>query len=305
MIVLDGRSLSCAAVAMLARRQERPEVSGAGLQRARAAAETARALAAQAASEGRPVYGLTTGVGFNRRLSVSPEDERAAGLRLVRSHAARAGPSLAPEIGLGMLAVRANQIMAGGSGVTTGVVTVLTECVSQGCCPPGYRYGAIGTADLTALASAALCLLGERDWLAASQPETAAARQLRFALDPGDVLAFMSSNAATLAEAAIACHDLGRLVRASTVVAALSHLAARASAEPYAEAVQQARPHPGQREVARELRDLLSGEPAPWRECRTLTATGHSRKSRATPSMPCGPRPASSPRSSTRRRRTR
>ena len=263
MIVLDGTSLTCAAVAVLARRQDRPEVSETGLRRARASAETARALAAQAAAEGRPVYGLTTGVGFNRRLSVSPEDERAAGLRLVRSHAAGAGPSLAPEIGLGMLAVRANQILAGGSGVTAGVVSVLADCVSDGCCPPAYRYGAIGTADLTALASAALCLLGERDWIAASQPEMATARQPRFALDPGDLLAFMSSNAATLAEAAIACDDLGRLLRASTVVAALSHLAARASAEPYAEAVQQARPHPGQQEVARELRDLLSGEPAP------------------------------------------
>ena len=74
------------------------------------------------------------------------------------------------------------------------------------------------------------------------------------------MLAFMSSNAVTLAEAAIACHDLSGLLRASTVIAALSHLAVRASAEPYAEAVQLAGRHPGQIRVARNLRQLLAEE---------------------------------------------
>jgi histidine ammonia-lyase len=129
--------------------------------------------------------------------------------------------------------------------------------VSQGCWPPVPVDGAIGTGDLTALAVTALCLLGERDWLPASGP------QPRFELAAPDALAFLSSNAATLAEAAIACHDLSGLLGASTVVAALSHEAVGGSAEPYAEAVQQARPHPGQQAVAGVLRALLAGPSAP------------------------------------------
>jgi len=269
-IVLEGTSLTCADVAAVGRRLAGVEIGAAGLRRASAAAQTARALTEQAAAAGRAVYGRTTGVGFNRSIEVIPSDERAVGLRLVRSHASGAGPLLAPEVGLAMLAVRANQIAAGGSGVEPGVLSVLADCVNRGFRPPARRYGAIGTGDLTALATTALCLLGECDWLAGDdgprppggEPPDAErpAMQPRFALDPPDMLAFMSSNAVTLAEAAIACHDMSRLLKASTVIAALSHLAVRASAEPYAEAVQLAGRHPGQIRVARNLRQLLADE---------------------------------------------
>lgn len=260
MIVLDGTSLTCADVAAVGRRLAGVEIGAAGLRRATAAAETARALTAQALAAGRAVYGRTTGVGFNRSIDVIPEDERSVGLRLVRSHASGAGPLLAPEVGLAMLAVRANQIAAGGSGVEPGVLSVLAGCVNSGFRPPARRYGAIGTGDLTALATTALCLLGERDWHAAGDGPEPPGGQPRFALDPPDMLAFMSSNAVTLAEAAIACHDMSRLLKASTVIAALSHLAVRASPESYAEAVQLAGRHPGQIRVARNLRQLLADE---------------------------------------------
>jgi len=54
----------------------------------------------------------------------------------------------------------------------------------------------------------------------------------------------MSSNAATLGEAALACHELGVLVRAAVVITALSLLAVRGSLEPYAPVV-----HRGEREI--------------------------------------------------------
>lgn len=255
MIVLDGCSLTCADVAAAGRGQASVSIDRAGWERASAAAQLSRTAVATGES-----YGRTTGVGANRGLQVGAGDAGAHGLRLIRSHAAGAGPLIVPEVGVAMLAVRANQIAAGGSGVDPGVLGVLAECVNRGFYPPARRYGAIGTGDLTAFAVCALCLLGERDWLPpAERPHD----QPRFALDGADALAFISSNAATLAEAAIACHDLTVLVDASTVVAALSHLAASASAEPFADAVQQARPHPGQRLVAGQFRGLLAGEQSP------------------------------------------
>ena len=251
MIVLDGTSLTCADVAAIGRRHAQVEIGAPGRARAAAAAETVRALPAHA------VYGRTTGVGANKSVQVRGGDV-ATGLRLARSHASGAGPLIAPEVSLGMLAVRANQLAAGGAGVDAGVLDVLAECVNGGLRPPIRRYGAIGTGDLPALAVTALCLLGERDWLGAD----ADARQPRFALDPSDMLAFLSSNAATLTEAAIACHDMSTLLDAGTVIAALGHLAAGASTESYAEAVQNARPYPGQVRVAADLRVLLDGQAA-------------------------------------------
>ena len=279
MIILDGTSLTCADVAAIGRRLAPVEIGAPGRARASAAAAAVRTLPAHA------VYGRTTGVGANKSVQVRVGDA-ATGLRLVRSHASGAGPLVAPEVSLAMLAVRANQIAVGGAGVDPGVLDVLAECVNHGLRPPVRRYGAIGTGDLPALAVTALCLLGERDWLpptdgaevgplvtvdasaaTAAQPTTApaadrAARQPRFALDPGDMLAFLSSNAATLTEAAIACHDMSKLLGAGTVIAALGHLAAGASTESYAEAVQRARPYPGQVRVAADLRVLLAGQAA-------------------------------------------
>jgi len=274
MIVLDGTSLTCAEVAAIGRRLALVEVGADGRARAEAAATAARAAAEDAVRAGGAVYGRTTGVGYNRGIEVAADDQRLSGLRLLRSHAAGAGPPLAPEVGLAMLAVRANQIATGGSGVDPGVLDVLAECVNRGFRPPALRYGAIGTGDLTALAATGLCLLGERDWLPPESGHVPGAQPPgahltgaglgeappRFALAPADVLAFMSSNATSLAEAAIACADLTGLLASSTVIAALSHVAAGASAEPYAEAVQLARPHPGQIQVGREMRRLLAGQ---------------------------------------------
>jgi histidine ammonia-lyase len=248
-IVLDGTSLTCAAVAAIGRRLDQIEIGELGRARAGTAAAAVRAAPAHA------VYGRTTGVGANKSVQVRGGDG-STGLRLARSHASGAGPLVAPEISLGMLAVRANQIAVGGAGIDAGVLEVLAECVNRGLRPPVRRYGAIGTGDLPALAVTVLCLLGERDWLDAD----IAAPQPRFALDPGDMLAFLSSNAATLAEAAIACHDVSVLLDAATVIAALGHLAAGASTESYAEAVQRARPYPGQMRVAADLRVLLAGQ---------------------------------------------
>jgi histidine ammonia-lyase len=251
-VVLDGESLTCAQVAAVARGQAEVAISPAGRDRAGAAAQMAAAVAGR-----RPVYGRTTGVGANRDQAVHGADAEASGLRLLRSHAGGGGPLIAVELSRAMLVVRANQLTAGGSGVDPGVLGTLADGINRGLAVPVPTYGAIGTGDLTALAVTALCLLGERDWLPPAAP------QPRFALAASDALAFISSNAATIGEAAVACHDLTGLLRTSTLIAAFSQVAVAASTEPYAEPVHRGRRHRGQQAVAAQLRDLLGGEQRP------------------------------------------
>ena len=86
--------------------------------------------------------------------------------------------------------------------------------------------------------------------------------QPRFPLGSADALAFMSSSAATLGEACLACDDLAGLLRASTLIAAFSMLAVNGSMEPYAEAVHRGR-RAGQQAVAARMRGLLDGQPGP------------------------------------------
>jgi histidine ammonia-lyase len=251
-VALDGESLTCGQVAAAARGRVQVAISPAGRDRAWAAAQMAAAVAAR-----RPVYGRTTGVGANRDQAVRGADAQASGLRLLRSHAGGGGPLIAAELSRAMLVVRANQLTAGGSGVDPGILDVLADGINRGLSVPVPTYGAIGTGDLTALAVTALCLLGERDWLPPTAP------QPRFGLAAADALAFISSNAATIGEAAVGCHDLTGLLRTSTLIAAFSHVAVDASTEPYAGPVHQGRRHPGQQAVAAQLRGLLGGQRRP------------------------------------------
>jgi histidine ammonia-lyase len=246
-IIIDGASLTCAGVAAVARDEAPVTVAAGAAAAARAAWETARDVATR-----RPVYGRTTGVGANRNVGLA-EDERAEhGLRLLRSHAAGSGPLQPAELGRAMLVTRMNQIGAGGSGVDPAVLEVLADALNRGFTPPVPLYGAIGTGDLTALASTGLCLIGERAWRTGTGPPP------RFPLRPAEAPGFMSSNAATLGEAALACHDLRGLVSSAVVIAALSLVAVRGSLEPYAPAVHRDRPA-GQQLVARRMRALLDG----------------------------------------------
>ena len=70
--------------------------------------------------------------------------------------------------------------------------------------------GAIGTGDLTGLAATALALIGERPWRGPDGPVTRAL--LDRAVADAEVLAFLSSNAVTLAQATLAHQALAGLL---------------------------------------------------------------------------------------------
>jgi histidine ammonia-lyase len=251
-VPLDGHGLNCEQVEAVARDGANVEMTAAGIERARAAHKVALEVAAE-----RPVYGVTSGVGANRTVPVGSSDVLDHGLRVLRSHAGGAGPPMDRTTVRAMLVVRLNQLAAGGSGADPALLEVLECALNRGLTPRVSRYGAIGTADLTALASTALCILGERPWDGGSMPA--------HAFGPADALAFISSNAATVGEAALACQGLGRLLHAGLVVAALSFVAVDGSPEPYASAVHESRGHPGQLAVAARMRELLrtrAGRPA-------------------------------------------
>ena len=61
-----------------------------------------------------------------------------------------------------MMAVRLNQLAAGGSGVDPRVLDALVAALDTGAVPAVHQIGAIGTGDLCALADLALALCGDR-----------------------------------------------------------------------------------------------------------------------------------------------
>ncbi|MCX5256623.1 aromatic amino acid lyase [Streptomyces canus] len=256
LVILDGIGLGVADVVRLADGSARPVPGTEATKRVTESWDAARQIAAT----GR-VYGRSTGVGANRNEDVPTEAAAEHGLRLLRSHAGAIGEELPARQVRAMLAVRANQLLAGGAGLRPTVVTALCEALESGAYPVVNEFGSVGTGDIAALAQAGLALAGEHPWRGA---DGAAGRgpepQL---LDNNDALAFISSNALTLGQAALALHELRGLIEATQVVGALSLLAVDGSHEAYAAPVHAARPHRGSVEVARRMRELIGAEDRP------------------------------------------
>ncbi|MFF4784674.1 aromatic amino acid ammonia-lyase [Streptomyces griseorubiginosus] len=315
LVILDGIGLGVADVVRLADGSARPVPGTDAMKRVAESWDAARQIAAT----GR-VYGRSTGVGANRNEDVPTEAAAEHGLRLLRSHAGAIGEELPARQVRAMLAVRANQLLAGGAGLRPTVVTALCEALENGAHPVVNEFGSVGTGDIAALAQAGLALAGEHPWRetgsggagsagrdtgsgsvggwdagsggagggrwdtesagvggpgvalggvsssASRHPEprrSASGAPEPQPLDNNDALAFISSNALTLGQAALALHELRGLVEATQVVAALSLLAVDGSHEAYAAPVHAARRHRGSAEVARRMRQLIGAEDRP------------------------------------------
>ncbi|GAA3790310.1 aromatic amino acid ammonia-lyase [Streptomyces chiangmaiensis] len=251
LVILDGVGLGVEDVVRLADGAARPVLGTEAMKRVEDSWDAARQIAAT----GR-VYGRSTGVGANRTEDVPTEAAAGHGLRLLRSHAGAIGEELPARQVRAMLAVRANQLLAGGAGLRPSVITALCEALESGAYPVVNEFGSVGTGDIAALAQAGLALAGEHPWKGSGAPQPQP-------LDNNDALAFISSNALTLGQAALALHELRGLVGATQVVAALSLLAVDGSHEAYAAPVHAARPHRGSAEVARRMRRLIGAADRP------------------------------------------
>ncbi|MFI6621002.1 aromatic amino acid ammonia-lyase [Streptomyces sp. NPDC050528] len=264
LVVLDGVGFGVTDVVRLADGDARPVPGTDAMKRATESWDAARQIAAT----GR-VYGRSTGVGANRNEDVPTEAAAEHGLRLLRSHAGAIGDELPAREVRAMLAVRANQLLAGGAGLRPTVVTALCEALENGVYPVVNEFGSVGTGDIAALAQVGLALVGEHPWRSvfggpglSGGPALVGVPEPQ-PLDNNDALAMISSNALTLGQSALALHELRGLIGATQVVGALSLLAVDGSHEPYAAPVHAARPHRGSTEVARRMRELIGAADRP------------------------------------------
>jgi histidine ammonia-lyase len=207
------------------------------------------------------VYGLTTGVGALRhvpRPEPTPDDGSSPGLRLWRSPASGDGTTYDDATARAGMAIRLHQITSGRSGVSSGLASSLGAAIASGAVPDLHQSGSIGTGDLVPLAELALTLLGERPWRSGSAPIAQ--------VDDADALPFISSNAMTLARAALVHHRMVNLSVAAEKVAALSIAALRGSLEPFDPRVHARRPDASQQRVAARIFAYLEG--ADWEQAR-------------------------------------
>jgi histidine ammonia-lyase len=247
---LDGGHLSLEEILATSLRRATVQVAPMARDRVAASHDYANAIADE-----RPIYGRSTGVGGNRDLVLA--DPASQTLRLLRSHATSSGALRSAQRVRAMLVVRLNQLAADGNGISPRVLDALSAMLAEDALPPVREGGSVGTADLAALATTALVLCGE---VSSTPPLTQTAE-----FGPGDALTFMSSNAAVLADAALAVADLDRLARSAVVVAAMGFAAVHGNPEAFSEAVEVATPFSGSRWVCQTMRELTAPAMPPTR----------------------------------------
>src|SRR5262245_19302426 len=113
MIFLDGNSLTLDDLAAIA--YERAPVASAADARTRVAA--ARAVVDAFAAGDQPVYGINTGFGNFAEVRIAPESLSDLQINLLRSHAAGVGDPLPIPVVRATMALRANVLAKGFSGI--------------------------------------------------------------------------------------------------------------------------------------------------------------------------------------------
>jgi histidine ammonia-lyase len=232
---------------------------------ARARVQASRAVVDACAAGDRPVYGINTGFGSFAETRIDRADLAALQVNLVRSHAAGVGEPLSLRAVRASMALRANVLAKGYSGVRAETLDLLIAALNHGIHPYVPSRGSVGASgDLAPLAHIALCLIGEGDvWDGAQRTPAAAALAaagLRAAeLGPKEGLALINGTQVSAGVAGLTLAGAERLARAADVAAALSIDGLQGSVRPFDPRIHAARPFAGQAISAANLARLLEG----------------------------------------------
>ncbi len=261
-VLLDGATLNRAQIAAIAYDDVRVELHA----QARARVATARAVVDRKAAGPEPVYGVNTGFGSFAEVRIASEALEALQVNLLRSHAAGVGDALPAPTVRAMMALRANVLARGHSGIRPETLDALLALLNARVHPLVPSRGSVGASgDLAPLAHLALVLIGEGDVLrddGTSEPAHEALRRARLAvvqLAPKEGLALINGTQGSTAVLALAVVEAERLARAADIAAALSVDALRGSTRPFDARIHAARPHPGQAVSAANIARLLAG----------------------------------------------
>jgi histidine ammonia-lyase len=227
--------------------------------------EKARKTVDRIVKEGRTVYGVNTGFGKFQDVAIPKESLELLQLNLLRSHACGVGPALPPwEVRLA-IALRANTLARGHSGISPKVLKALLALFDRDVLPVVPSQGSVGASgDLAPLAHVALVLIGEGEAVVGGTRMNGAEALARAGLEPvrlgpKDALSLVNGTQITNAMGLTALVFADTLVRAADAAAAATLEALRGSYRPFLPRVQEVRPHPGQASTARNVLRMVRG----------------------------------------------
>lgn len=224
-----------------------------------------RAVIERLAESETAAYGVNTGFGKLATTRISHDEIRHLQLNLVRSHACGVGEPLSAYATRAMLALRANALAKGFSGVRVIVADTLLAMLNRNVLPVIPSQGSVGASgDLAPLAHLALAAIGEGE-ASFEGRRMGGGEALRAAgiaplvLQAKEGLALLNGTQAMLALLTLAVRGAEVAAETADVAASLSLDALRGSPVAFDRRIADARPHPGHAIVSRNLERLNRG----------------------------------------------
>jgi histidine ammonia-lyase len=252
LVLLDGHSLTLEQVRRVAR--GRAPVAPAAT--ATAAMRRTRALVEAVVAEGRPAYGLTTGVGVrkrNRSIGAGHDD------LLVRQHLVGQGAAAPAEVVRATTLLLANSLARGSTAARPALLHRVVERLNADRLPVLRLHGSVGSADLAQLADLAEGLVHGEAGVSGVSGEAGDAAAGPLLLERGEAIALLSHNAFATGWAALAIADALDLADALDCSGALSLEALAAHPDLLDPAVADARPLPGPAVSRARMAALVAG----------------------------------------------
>ncbi len=212
-----------------------------------------------------PVYGVTTGFGSLCNITIEAEQLSQLQYNLVVSHSCGTGDEVEEKIVRLILLLKIQSLSYGYSGAQVCTVQRLVDMFNEGVYPVIYELGSLGASgDLAPLAHMSLPLLGLGEVRYNGEKYASEEINAKFNWSPitlksKEGLALLNGTQFMSAHGMFSVLMSRRLSRAADTIAALSIDAFDGRIEPFSPEVHEIRPHWGQIETAKNIREALEG----------------------------------------------
>ncbi len=212
-----------------------------------------------------PIYGINTGFGALCNIEIKEADLNKLQENLVKSHACGTGEEAPVEIVKLMLLLKIQGLSYGKSGITIETLERLIFFFNNNIFPIVYQQGSLGASgDLSPLSHLSLPLigLGEVYYQGIKQETKDVYKQLKLkpvSLKSKEGLALLNGTQFMSAYAVWCLIHSKKILDAADFIGTISLEAFDGRKDPFQKNIQSIRPHPGQTQVAKNVRELLKG----------------------------------------------
>lgn len=210
-------------------------------------------------------YGINTGFGFLQNVRIKNTQIEKLQDNLLKSHACGMGEEVPAVIVKLMLMLKVKSLSYGYSGVQIDTVKRLMDMFNHDVLPVIYTQGSLGASgDLAPLSHLSLPLigLGEVNYKGEKRKVESLWRELEWEavrLQSKEGLALINGTQFMSAYGLYCLKKAEQLIKMANFICALSYDAFDCITEPLTECIQTIRPHKGQIETAKTIREYLSG----------------------------------------------